>query len=328
MTIIQILDWGAQELKKTKIKSALLDAEILLLDVLNKSFIRRKAQSIFPNPMLSKEQKISKAWMYAHPEYAISRRQLAKYKEYISRRARHEPVAYIIGYKEFYGFNFYVNKNVLVPRPESELLVDETLKLVPRYSASGCQRINILEIGTGSGCIIISILKKLQITNCELKIASTAIDIFKKALKVAEKNAQLHKVNRKIKFIQSNLLSNVKSLNADIVIANLPYLSKERRNKLSKDISFEPASALFAGQNGLQLIDKLLKQISVLLKINYARARDKQPLAKEKSKFILLEIGYGQKDKIRSKIKKNFTNVKIKFIKDLLGIDRVAIVEI
>jgi release factor glutamine methyltransferase len=161
-------------------------------------------------------------FVMTHPEFKLSKVQGLKIKSLIARRMKHEPIAYILGHKEFFGLDFKVTPDTLIPRPETELLVEEVLKLAPKNR-------KIMDIGTGSGNIIISLAKNLPEKN-----NFVAIDISKKALTIARHNAKLHKVDKKIKFLHGNLLDpiikNRSMFHAPcsmIILANLPYLSKE-----------------------------------------------------------------------------------------------------
>jgi release factor glutamine methyltransferase len=283
LKICQALSWGIEELEKAGIDSAGLDAEILLIATL------RDCQ---------RDLTLDKSFLYTHPELELTKSQEKKYKSYIARRAKGEPVAYILGHKEFFGLDFLVNKNVLVPRPETEILVEEVIKQLTVNSqqltknkrrTEKCQTL-IIDIGTGSGCLIISILKKLLTANCWLLIDAVATDISTKALAVAKKNARRHGLDKKIKFIKSDLFSflchsregglpAVEAGNPEkcfldpgsrpgmtkkqiIITANLPYLPEKIYKENYQGLRFEPRLALVAKKNGLMLYDKLLKQVA------------------------------------------------------------------
>ncbi len=291
MQIHQALKWAAKELGDKKIFSAFLDAEVLLSKVIRKD----------------------KAFLYSHPEYKLSKNQESKFRKYILRRAKREPIAYIIQQKEFYGLDFYVNKNVLIPRPETEILVEEALNVfMILRNIIKTKKIHILEIGTGSGCIIISLLKNLS--NFKSRISGIATDTSKKALRIARQNAKSHQVMNKIKFLQGNLMEPAKHKKIDILIANLPYLMPEQyKNNL--DLKYEPKNALVAGKDGLLIINKLFNQLADLSYISgYA------------PKYILLEIDPGQKEKIKKIAQEKFKKAKIKFVKDLAGKDRIIVI--
>lgn len=188
-------------------------------------------------------------YIKAYPDTNLTIDELKKINNLLDRRSKLEPMAYILKSKEFYGRSFYVNKNVLIPRPESETII-EYLKLA--VNQSGLARPNIIDVGTGSGCL--GITAKLEIPSSKV----TLLDISSKALNVAKKNSELQKAHVTIQ--RSDLLNYYKNNTAkfDIIMANLPYLDKSW--PMSKETDFEPVSSLFADDNGLALIKKLLTQ--------------------------------------------------------------------
>ncbi len=275
MKICQILKFAIEKKKLSN-----LDAEVLLCFVIQKN----------------------KAFIYSYPEFELSKIQENKFKKFIKQRIKKKPVAYIIGKKEFYSLDFLINKNVLIPRPETEILVQESLKLLEKNKNIK----NIIEIGTGSGCLIISLAKNIK----NKKFYAT--DISKQALSIAKKNAENNNIKNKIKFIKSDLLKNLNiNFTNSILIANLPYLPNKYKKQVSKDLFFEPQKALYAGKDGLFFISKLLKQISKL---------------KNKPKYILLEFDSSQKNEIKKTVQKLLGKINIKFIKDLAGRNRVVII--
>jgi len=257
----------------------------------------------------------SREYILTHPETPLNKAQKAKFKSFINRRKNHEPLAYILGHKEFYGLDFKVDKNTLVPRPETELLVEGVIKLSPKNT-------NIIDVGTGSGNIIISIAHNIE-RIAHNKIKFFAIDISAKALSIAKYNARKNKVDKKIEFIKSDLLKNKKLLNKIkdenlIIIANLPYLSEKIYEHTLPDVkNFEPKSALLSGAYGLDHYEKLLAQIEIL-KINCSMLHIS----------CFLEISPEQKIKIEKLARKYFSECKINFIKDLSGRWRVAKLEL
>ncbi len=264
--------------------------------------------------LLTKASGKSKEWLLAHPEYK-NFWVLLKYKYYLKKLNQNVPMAYILGHKEFFSLDFLVNKYTLIPRPDTEILVDETIKEISniQYSISN---ILMIDIGTGTGCIPITILKKLK----DLKITAIATDISKGALKVARKNAKKHKV--KINFLHGDLLSPIfKSFNLAIfesliITANLPYL-KEEWWKNEPSIQQEPKSALVSDdKNGLELYEKLLQQIieiKKILDIEY---------------WIFLEIDPRQSSEIFPLIQKYLPEASIEIVKDLSDFDRVVKIKI
>lgn len=251
-TIRQAQTRAFVRLKKAKIKTAALDAVVLLGFILHKP----------------------KEYLYAYPEKKLSEKQRQRLNKIIVQRAKGIPVAYLTGQKEFYGLLFFVDKNVLIPRPKTELLVDSALALI----ASDCRNktVNIADIGTGSGCIAVTLAKRTP--NARL----FAVDVSAAALSVAKRNAKLHGVTKKIKFYRGDLLSPLKNKKPDIIIANLPYL---RRAQIKGDIRFEPRHALISGNNGLTHYKRLFEQLAAL---------------NHRPQFIILEADKDQPKQIRA----------------------------
>lgn len=233
-------------------------------------------------------------YVYKNPDKKLNRSNILAFKKLLSQRLAGFSLARLKGYKEFYGLKFLVNKHTLIPRPESEILVTEALKVTKNNQ-------NILDIGTGSGCLILSLAK-----NNSHQANYTAADISKRALKIAKSNARKHGLKNKIKFIKSDLLKNI-SGKFDIIIANLPYLTAKQMSEPT--ISQEPVTALLSGPDGLDHYKKLLKQIPNYLNKKYA---------------IFLEIDPTQKDLIKKEIANNLPASKIKFLRDLSGNVRVV----
>ena len=255
-TIQQSLRAGGRKLQVAGIKSATLDATVIIGFVLQKS----------------------KEYLFAHPENFVLPDQTRAINKRLSRRALGCPVAYLTNQKEFFGLDFFVDKRVLIPRPKTELLVEETLNIISANFKN--QRVNIADIGTGSGCIAITIAK----------LAPTArlftVDVSSDALAVAKHNAKLHGVTKKINFLRGDLLLPLKNKKIDIVIANLPYL---RPNQIKGDIRFEPRGALVSGHDGLKLLKKLFCQITQL---------------KYQPRFLILEVDHSQTTTVRRLAKK------------------------
>jgi release factor glutamine methyltransferase len=212
-------------------------------------------------------------------------------------------IAYLTGHKEFYGLDFIINKNVLIPRPETELLVEETIKTSRQLAALNKPQA-ICDIGTGSGCLAIALAKYLP----EAKIYAT--DISKKALSLAKKNARTHKVLKKVNFMRGDLLRPLilKKIKVNIITANLPYLTHDEL----LDVRHEPKTALFGGKMGIELIERLLMQSPAVL----------NPCG-----TILLEIAPTQTKLIDYIVEQHLPGKKVSFIKDLAGRDRVVKIE-
>ncbi len=218
----------------------------------------------------------------------VSKKDERSFKKLFERRLEHEPIAYILGKKSFCGFDFKINKNVLIPRPLTEEIVNCVVDDVQGNKFKMRSDINIIDIGTGSGCIIISIVKNILNSCMNSRFHFFASDISKKALKVAKNNAKYFCVNENINFLKGNLKF-PKYGRFDYIIANLPYVNQESidySKDEQKDLKFEPKLALFHKDNGFFLIRKLLKKIT------------KKNLLKDDG-YIFLEVEKGQSERIR-----------------------------
>ena len=228
----------------------------------------------------------------------LENREILKFKNYLLRRKQKEPIAYILGYKHFWKYKFLINKSVLIPRPDTEMVIEESLQYLQHNMSK-----KILDIGTGSGCIIISLIKERP------KCKATAIDISKKALIVAKSNAKLHQLENKINFININI-DKYKSNYYDLIISNPPYISSIELSRLDDDIkSHEPKLALSGGSDGMRDIKKVILKSKKLLKIN---AR------------LILEIGYKHKIQTVKILEDNGYYIN-KISKDLSGMDRCIV---
>lgn len=249
MTIKQALTWAYRKLNH--LDSPQLDAEVLL------SFIVKK----------------NKSYLYTYPEKKLTAGQSNKFERLINKRVKHYSVAYLINKKEFYGFDFYVDERVLIPRPQTETIVETAIKLIKKYKLK-----TVADIGTGSGCIAISLKK--QIPN--LKMYAT--DISKSALAVAKKNSRIH--NTKIIFRHGNLIQPVKNIKLDLIITNLPYVDYQNYKK-GKSIQHEPKQALLAKNKGLEFNQQLIHQLAGLTNKPQAIILEVEPTqTKALSQFI------------------------------------------
>jgi len=280
-----------------------------------------KYQGVEIDLLLSDVLKKSREFLFMHPGFKLSNHNVKKLLSYISRRKKGEPAAYILGYKDFMGIRFKVNKNVLIPRPETEGLVEKIFNFSARLRydevVAGGQfsifnePIKILDIGTGSGNIIISLATVLSKQYSVNRIKFYGSDVSKKALAVAKANARENRV--KIEFIHSDILKNIRIL-PDIIVANLPYVpAQDYRRLIKQNLKYEPKRAIFARNNGLALIEKLLKQILQF---------EKHPL------LIFLEFDPRQKAQLSKLIKKNLSGAGVKFHRDLSGRWRYVTVRI
>ncbi|MFA6171936.1 MAG: peptide chain release factor N(5)-glutamine methyltransferase [Patescibacteria group bacterium] len=273
--------------------------------------------------------KKSREYVLTHPEIKLSPTQLKRLDAMLKRREKGESLAYILGHKEFYGFDFIVNKHTLVPRPETELIVDEVLELAKEKNIHGNKKFAIIDVGTGSGCIIISLAKMLMEKNKTADIQFFAADISKLALNIAKKNAKHNNVANKIKFYHGNLLEPIIKLKSNhnhlsqnqkiIITANLPYLTP-KQIKTSPSIKHEPRLALEAGIDGLKYYRELFQQLRSMLTVNGIQARA--------SVHVFCEIDPGQKISIQRLAKKILPSAQVQIKKDLRGHSRLAVIKL
>jgi release factor glutamine methyltransferase len=253
------------------------DAELLLLHILQ----------------------LHRATLLAYPDRELSPDERAQYEGAIARRLLHEPIQYITGEQEFYGLAMHVTPSVLIPRPETEHLVEAVLKLLPADKPQA-----IADIGTGSGAIAIALAAHLPLAQI------TALDISPEALAVAESNARKHNVANRIRFVQSDLFAAVSDEPAtfDAIVSNPPYVAETDRRTLSREVrDYEPATALFAGETGLDVYRRLIPGGRVALKAGG---------------LLALEIGQGQRDAVQALLQ-GWEGVS--FLNDLQRIPRVAL---
>ena len=243
-------------LLENNIKSSRLDSEILLSKVLEKD----------------------RKFIILNLHRPLDSTYYRKFKNLISQRSRRKPIAYLIGKKDFWKYEFYISDAVLIPRPETEIIIEETLRIFRHKT-----KLNVLEIGIGSGCILLSILKEKK--NCK----GVGIDISKKSVELSKINALKLDINDRVKFLKSDV-DNFFYGKYDLIASNPPYIKKHDLKYLERDIiGFEPKLALDGGLDGLSEIRKVIKKSSELIKKN--------------GKFIL-EIGFDQKNKVINLLKK------------------------
>ncbi|WP_027306766.1 peptide chain release factor N(5)-glutamine methyltransferase [Candidatus Pelagibacter communis] len=276
MNIENILKEGINILQKNKIANPQLDSEILL----------------------SNSIKRDKKYIILNPKEVLNSEQLGKFKNLIERRKKGEPIAYLINKKEFWKDEFFVNKDVLIPRPDSELIIEQVLKINSKDN-----QLQILDIGTGSGCILLSILKERS------NFYGTGIDISKKSINVSKFNAKQLNLTNRVKFFHSSV-DNFNNGKYDIIVSNPPYIEQLSLKYLEKDVvNFEPKLALSGGFDGFSKIRKVINKTNNLIKKN--------------GKFIL-EIGFNQKNKVIKILKEEGFYVN-KAIKDYGNNDRCII---
>lgn len=271
---------ASKELKANKIDTFAIDSQILLGHVLNKD----------------------RSFVICNPEFIVNQEQIASFESYIQRRLKHEPVSLILGKREFYSRDFIISKEVLDPRPDTELLID-----IVKNSYDKLDEFSFLDIGTGSGNITCTILAEFT------KSYGFSIDISKNALEIAKKNIKLHKLEKRAELLQSNIFENIaKTQIFDLIISNPPYISSKKLDFLPNDVKlYDPKIALDGGEDGLDFYRKIAKNAKKHLK---------------KDGFLLFEIGFDQKYEIEQILgDNNFRNIKS--YKDLAQNDRAIIAQ-
>ena len=234
MKTFELIKFGSKLLKENNILSHMLDSEILLSKTLRKS-----REEILVNF-----------------DQEINKKNILKFEKFIERRTKKEPIAYIVEEKEFWSKQFNVNKNILIPRPETELLVDKVLKIFKE------KKISILDVGTGSGCILLSLLSELK-DSC-----GVGIDVSKEAIFVAKINRHRLNLENRAKFFKQSIMS-VINKKFDLVVSNPPYIERNNIKNLSEDVKrYEPRLALDGGNDGLDFIKKVIYKSKKVLKIN------------------------------------------------------------
>ena len=275
MDIQSALKKGQSILIDNNIISAKLDSEILMSQA-----IRKNKKFIILN--LHKE---------------IKKRDLDYFDNLIQERAKSKPIAQIIKKKDFWKYEFIVNNNVLIPRPDTEILIEQALKLVKNKN-----RLQILDIGIGSGCILMSILKEKK------NFIGTGIDISNKSLQISKVNGQKLRINNRLRLFKSNI-DNFNTGKYDLILSNPPYIKKKNLKCLEKDIGFEPKQALDGGLDGLSEIRKVINKSSELIK---------------RSGHFIIEIGFDQKNKVKKILRDKGFYIK-KTVKDLSNHDRCIV---
>tara|TARA_B100000035_G_scaffold298954_1_gene293202 strand:- start:232 stop:1071 length:840 start_codon:yes stop_codon:yes gene_type:complete len=266
MKVLEAIKIGSNLLKSNRIDSHILDSELLLSKSLNKS-----REEI----LINLDQRINK-------------KNFSVFKKYLRRRYNNEPVAYILEEKEFWSKKFYVTKDTLIPRPETELLVEGIIETFKN------RKISILDIGTGTGCIILSLLSNLK------NSYGIGVDISKNAILVSKKNALKHRLFDRVKFLNRSF-DDLKYKKFDLIVSNPPYIKKNDIKNLSVDIKkFEPRMALDGGNDGLDLLKKVIYKSKNILKFKG---------------MLALEIGNGQVGKVSKILFDNNFRIK-QVIKD------------
>ena len=280
MTIKQAMEKGAIELKVGNIETPKLKSRLLMQYVLRET----------------------RQYIIVHDTKQLTERQEKNYFLAIKKIKSGIPIEYITHQKEFMKLNFFVNESVLIPRQDTEILVEEVIKIAKKIKAK-----KIVDLCTGSGAIAVSLAKYLP----ESEI--TAIDISHKAIKMAKRNAIFHNVENKITFLESNLFDNLPNQKYDIIVSNPPYVKRDIIKKLDKQVQKEPYIALDGGYDGLDFYRKIIKQAYEFLKYNG---------------YLCLEIGFDQKEEVTELIKNEGQYSKVYCKKDLCDNDRVIITKV
>lgn len=272
----------AREQEQSEGSDPRLDAQVLLGHVLN----------------------VERATLYAHPERLLSVEQEQQFYRLLFQRERGEPVAYLVGHKEFFGLDFLVDRRVLIPRPETELLVEAALSAIRSMLAGGFIPL-VADIGTGSGAIPITLAVK------EPRLPYLyASDISADALEVARLNCQRHAVEQRVRLLQGDLLAPLPEA-VDVLTANLPYVGTEEMDALTPDVSaYEPHLALFSGPRGLDLLYRFFTEAQKSAKL-------------KEHAVLLLEIGYQQRETLRRLVSEQWPAALVTFEKDYSGWDRL-----
>lgn len=282
-TIGAVLKQGMQLLSQEGLQNARLDAQVLLAYALE----------------------VERTTLYAYPERALSPDQERLYLSLVERRSRGEPVAYLLGSKEFYGHTFQVDPRVLIPRPETELLIEAALSVVRRRLDAGEDCV-VADIGTGSGAIPIT----LALEEPRLPYLY-ACDVSADALVVAHQNCQLHHVEERVRLLQGDLVAPLPEA-VDLLLANLPYVGTSEKELLSSDVvDYEPHLALFGGPQGLDLL------------LRFCEETRKFAILKKKGGMIL-EIGYQQREPLVHLLRELWPEADVVSRQDYGGWDRIV----
>ncbi len=266
-------------LKRAGIPTAWLDAEVLLAHLLE----------------------TTREHLLAHPEDRMTARERRSYTALVGRRAKHVPIAYLTGSREFYGMSLTVSPAVLIPRPETELLVE----LAVNWLAARSGRQRVIDLGTGSGAIAIAIARRIRAARI------VAIDRDQRTLAVARRNIARQRVASRVRLLKSDLLS--KAPACDLLVANLPYLSAARRRAWQRDLGYEPIRALDGGRDGLDLIRRTLEQAPAKIQPGGA---------------LLFECDPGQPRRITALAARQWPAATVRVHQDLAGRDRVVEIQL
>ena len=270
-TVLALLDWTKDYLEKNDSQSPRLDAEILLAHSMN----------------------CERIMLYTRFDEIVSEADRLQFRELVKQRASGCPVAYLVGFKEFYSLRFDVSEHVLIPRPETEFVVIAVLDIVKEHFSSDTNGqslpCHVVDVGTGSGAIAITLATELSL------IQVTAVDLSTAALEVARKNATGHEVNDRIEFIEQDLLEGASDTKFDIVVSNPPYVTSEEYEALSRNVrEYEPQLALESGSTGMECYQRLVPQAAARLNDGGWLVLETSPMLMEQLKTLVSETGFGE----------------------------------
>ena len=250
------------------------------------------------NSLLSFTLQKDKTFLIAHNDYELSGEEEKTFQSFLERRAGREPFQYITGNQEFYGLDFFLTPDVLIPRPETEMIVENAIEILkPRKNSRFC------EVGVGSGCISVSILHENQ------TVTAIGLDVSEKALVIAGKNAQRHQVSERLELKPSDVFGALNDEKFDLIVSNPPYIPRRDIEDLQAEVRrFEPLNALTDGENGLSIIKKIITDAPRFLKPNG---------------FLLMEIGFGQAAAVKAMFAAKFWQ-SIEILPDLQNIPRMV----
>lgn len=239
-----------------------------------------------------------KTFLVAHDDYELSNEEAKRFDDLVQRRAQREPFQYITGRQEFYGLDFLVTPDVLIPRPETEIVVENAIEILREKDAP-----RFCEVGVGSGCISVSILKNV------VTASAIGLDVSGKALKIAAQNAERHDVTGRLELKISDVFANLTAEKFDLIVSNPPYIDRADVENLQPEVrDFEPVVALTDNENGLTIVEKIVKGAPHFLKPNA---------------FLLMEIGFNQADAVREMFGADVWET-VEILPDLQGIPRTV----
>ena len=276
MTIYEILKSASEILQLSEISQPRREAVSLLAFTLQKD----------------------KTFLVAHPEYVLTAEEEKRFQDFLARRARREPFQYITGKQEFYGLDFLVTEDVLIPRPETELIVENAIEIL-----RGRENAKVCEVGAGSGCISTAILHNIETAR------AIGLDISEKALRVARKNSEIHRVSERLELRISDVFAVLANEKFDLIVSNPPYISVEDIENLQAEVrDYEPITALTDGKDGFSIVEKIVAE---------------SPQFLNRNGFLLMEIGFNQAEKVRKMFSPERWGA-VEILPDLQGIFRTV----